>query len=984
MTDRLPGKYKQNLHSRPWFFSGKVPDIKYSYTQSGLTPSSYPIRPRSIVPGKRIDLQPVKSGFLNVDEKKEEHNSRQFREYSFLKENEVLLTIEHCDNCEEHSNTTRHDPVKYFQTAQSLKNAVLARYPMVKVIVKPVSKLDPLVCAQRMGAFEVQVSNKTKGRLNVEVLHSKLTSRKWPDVAEVTSKIAGFLPTFQLFVTVFDELSQEKTLKGLKVFIKPKPVDLEVPRMNSHYSSFRPKSAATARSVKSLRAMSSRRLSQKNLSKVKKNTVFERVTDRDGTCLFDNIPFDIYEIEVEGTKEHKGTVKTFNTFEEKIYNSSFNIYVSVKSRENSNVTVILKDVLLKEGVTNAKVSLNKEAEQFFLTEVRKGVYEISLPKGDYQLNVLTSKYKEIVKNISAYDVETVQTENLELKKNKEIAVFTYDALTGNSLNGVLIEMVINNHISFEGITKSGKYAFQLDESGSFMIKSYLTGYIKSKVSLVINNDTSSIYLPLVPSSIDHPLIVISWCKCSDDLEVQAMSDLPLTLKTPEIDGFFLKDFLKSHGFASISILGDFKDLRVTVKGLTKELISFNGFMHSGVNAQFYAWKKNISSIKPVSGTGEYWDIGIFSSKHRDFIEVNMISNYQLESADLLREYTSVIRLIQCTDDLHKVFGFSHAVSKMMSYGKDLFVSPEIFKKTLQGTISEEFLNSFVQNLTSTDGVSLSLLMNRYQRYVGIGKTPFKKLEQFMEAIGMDPKEDFSYKSLAEEGFLASLPGNWEVVFDEDGEVLYRSSQNEISKELPNVQIYRKKLFDFKKADIKKKNIEKVIKKKSIDVASKKSSEIVRKRNDMSRSESDVSRDSRSSNNKHIKPYEAKEKSPKSSSSENTEEISNFIKNVNEQCEKLAEFAIKNIEFYNKNGQLDDEIQQQLLEKISEHQENFKTYLEQELHHEHKEFFEFWNTKFAEIKSSLSLISEKAKGKNRVKSIKSSSSSSSSSSSHSEY
>ena len=95
MTDRLPGKYRSSLHTKPWFTSGKVPEIKYSYTQAGLTPSSYPIRPRSIVPGKRLDMHPVKSFFLNVDEKREDKPKREFKEYSFLRESEVLLTIEH-------------------------------------------------------------------------------------------------------------------------------------------------------------------------------------------------------------------------------------------------------------------------------------------------------------------------------------------------------------------------------------------------------------------------------------------------------------------------------------------------------------------------------------------------------------------------------------------------------------------------------------------------------------------------------------------------------------------------------------------------------------------------------------------------------------------------------------------------------------------------------------------------------------------------
>ena len=589
MTERLPGKYKTDLHTRPWFFSGKVPEIKYSYTQSGLTPSPYPIRARSIVPGKKIDLNPAKSSFMNVDETKEEVGKREFREYNFLRDNEVLLTIEHCDNCEEHSSSTRHDPAKYYKYAQTIKNAVLNRYPMVKILIKPVSKLDPEISNKRLGAFEVQVSSKFNKSLKVEVLHSKLTSRKWPDISEVVSKLSAYLPTCQLSVTVFDESSQEKHLKGLKVLIRPKPIEIGVQRPASNYSSFRPKSAVTTRSLKSLRIMSSRRLSFKNINKNKPTILYERVTDRDGTCTFENIPLDMYEIEVADTKEFKGSIKVFNTFEEKLQNSSLNVYIGIKSRENSTITVILKDILLKEEVSNAKVMLIKDAEIHYLVETRRGVYEISAPKGDYQLSIVSSKYKDITKNITAYDIETVVTENLELKKTKELSVFTIDALTGESLNGVIIELSINNHAALEGLTKNGKHSFSIEETGYFYIKSQLRGYIKSKISMIIgSNEINSIYIPLISLSVENPMILISWCQCSDNIEIQARSDKPLNIKNPEIEGFKLTDLLKSHGFASITVTGDNKDLQVTLKGLTKELVSSNGFLNSGITASFYS------------------------------------------------------------------------------------------------------------------------------------------------------------------------------------------------------------------------------------------------------------------------------------------------------------------------------------------------------------------------------------------------------------
>ena len=957
MTDRLPGKYRSSLHTKPWFTSGKVPEIKYSYTQAGLTPSSYPIRPRSIVPGKRLDMHPVKSFFLNVDEKREDKPKREFKEYSFLRESEVLLTIEHCDNCEDHANSTRHDPMKYFQTAQTLKNAVLARYPMVKIITKPITKLDPVASTQRIGAFEVQISSKSRGKLIVELLHSKLVSRKWPLIPEVISRIAAYLPTFQLLITVFDEVSQDKPLKGLRVFLRSKPVDIEMPRPNTHYSSFRPKSAATTRSAKSFRIMSSRRLSSKQFSKAKPSPLFEKVTDRDGNCVFDSVPLDIYEIEVEETKEYQGTMKILNTFEEKVNNPSFNLFIGMKSRENSNITVVLRDNLLKEEVCNAKVLLQKSAEQYSLHEVRRGVYEISVPKGDYLLKVLSSKYKEVSRNIAAYEVETLVTECLDIKKVKEMSVLTYDAVTGAALSGVLIEVSVNNHASFEGLTKGGKHSFKVDEVGLFVIKTKISGYIKAKTSIIVgSNEINFISVPVVPCNLEHPLIVISWCRCSDDIEVQAMSTQALNLQSPEIEGFKLNDMLKSNGFACIGVLGEFKDLRVTVKVLAKELTAFNALMHSGISAQFYAWNRNVGSLRPTSGSGEIWDIGVYSARHKDFIETNQICSYIIGTNDILPELSAVIRQVENSDSVSAAFGFGHGISKVMSYGKDLFLSPEVFKKSVQGVLSNEFIPTFLQGLTGTDGVSLNSLMGRFNRYAGLARHPFKKIEDFMDAIEMDPEEDRNYRNIAEEGFSSQLPANWEIVFTVDGGIEYRNLNGEVTSEHPLVQIFRKKFFDQKKLEIKGKN-------KSVEVQKKQIEERKKEPERLNRKDSKASMNSMSSNKKIEQKLdesvESEPKKPKSASgsSEQLEEIDEFILTANQQCEKLAELAVKNIEFYNTIGQFDEEIHQQLMIKIDEYLENFRVYLKTKLKDEHRDFFTFWKDKFSEIKNILLAIAQ---------------------------
>lgn len=992
MTDRLPGKYRTELHTKPWFFSGRVPDIKYSYTVSGLTPSPYPIRPRSIVPGAKINIQPIKPSYMNVDESKSQDFKREFREYSFLKDNDVLLTIEHCDNCEEHSNSTRHDPAKYAFYAQSIKNAVLVRYPMVKILMKPVSKLDTESNKKRMGAFEVQVSNKTKGKLNVNVLHSKLASRRWPDISDIVAKLSTYLPTCQLFVTVFDENSQDKTLKGLKVLVRPRPVEIKMQRPTSfirkdeppsHYSTFRPRSAATTRSVKSMRIMSSRRFSHKSFTKPKNSVVFEKVTDRDGTCLFENVPLDVYEIEVAETKYYKGSMKVFNTFEEKLQNSSLNIYIGVKSRENSNITIILRDPLLKEEVSNAKVSILKEAEIYYLIEVRRGVYEISVPKGDYSLSILSGRYKDVVKKISANEPEIVITESLELKKTKEMTVLTYDAMTGESISGVIIELTINSNVKYEGFTKAGKHTFKLEESGFYYIKSNIRGYCKSKITIEVgNNDITNIVIPLVTSSSDHPVIVVSWCKFSDDIEVHGQSKgSSLNFQNPRIDGFSLIDLMKSHGFATIAVLDDTQDLRVAVRGLTNELSSVNGMIYSGLSVQFYCWRQFVTSIRPSAGKGEWWDIGIYSGERKDFIETNFISSYKIPVYEFFQDVTNVIRHTQAADSVADAFQFINGVVKTMSYGKDVFLSPEIFKKNIQNLLSNEYLNIFTSAISSPDGVSLATLTNRYGRYAGAGKSPYKKIEDFIAELGLGKEDEDDFRGFIEEIWLARFPESWEVMKNSNGEIIYKSLDGEVSKEHPNIVICKKKILNILKEELKAKQ-------KSPEPAKKyEPAKAIPEPHPQSPKSSKSSKSSKRSNNSDNKKHSEKSHSSSSSSNHtNQEDNQKFLQSVNSQCEKLAEIVLQNLELYENHGKIDKDIHNQLIEKVENYLSSFDEQLEVARDDRTKGVFHYWKAKFLEIQANLESIDidNKKTKEGKHQSDKKSSSSSSSKSKDSSF
>ena len=68
---------------------------------------------------------------------------RRFKEFENVLEGEVIVSIEYCTNCSLHSGSTRHDEDKYYNIAISMKQEIIAQFPMSKVYLKPLV-YDPL------------------------------------------------------------------------------------------------------------------------------------------------------------------------------------------------------------------------------------------------------------------------------------------------------------------------------------------------------------------------------------------------------------------------------------------------------------------------------------------------------------------------------------------------------------------------------------------------------------------------------------------------------------------------------------------------------------------------------------------------------------------------------------------------------------------------------------------------------------------------
>ena len=190
---------------------------------------------------------------------------RHWPEYDSMEIGDVIITIEHCDNCSRHESNTRHDESHYKKRIEKVKDALhpetLKFAIRFTTLLKPISKfgthisnsievntptmttsrpksalartktwippITPLPTEvktranpdqyqndfnyrSRVGAFEVQVAYKTnKGELKVEILHTKLLSGSWGNDNKITLFFNEFLRRHQVD-ELFSAVSMDK------------------------------------------------------------------------------------------------------------------------------------------------------------------------------------------------------------------------------------------------------------------------------------------------------------------------------------------------------------------------------------------------------------------------------------------------------------------------------------------------------------------------------------------------------------------------------------------------------------------------------------------------------------------------------------------------------------------------------------------------------------------------------------------------------
>jgi hypothetical protein len=123
-----------------------------------------------------------------------------FLEFDYMENNDIIIIIEHCSNCEEHLIHTQHINHIYKNYSKLLQKSISLRFPFIKIYLKPIEDTS-----SRLGAFEIQLGMKFYDNVQIIPLFSKLNTGNWPTINYILNKISNYVPIFNLKCILFDK-----------------------------------------------------------------------------------------------------------------------------------------------------------------------------------------------------------------------------------------------------------------------------------------------------------------------------------------------------------------------------------------------------------------------------------------------------------------------------------------------------------------------------------------------------------------------------------------------------------------------------------------------------------------------------------------------------------------------------------------------------------------------------------------------------------
>jgi len=205
-TNPIANYFSPKYHGRSWWPNGQyIVKRRYNHTQSGL---EHYYEKNNVEQLKPIDTE--------KKVKKDSEYLKDFMEFDSITPGNYAITIEYCSSCEDHSGITLHGIEDIFrELAIKYEKIIKERFPFIKVFLKP-ADVDivkneafkmrlpqkngdpypsfPFINDQfkkcRIGAFEIQIATKDRlGNKKISLIHSKLKTKRFPNVNNVLDKI---------------------------------------------------------------------------------------------------------------------------------------------------------------------------------------------------------------------------------------------------------------------------------------------------------------------------------------------------------------------------------------------------------------------------------------------------------------------------------------------------------------------------------------------------------------------------------------------------------------------------------------------------------------------------------------------------------------------------------------------------------------------------------------------------------------------------
>ncbi|KAM3134547.1 hypothetical protein pb186bvf_013361 [Paramecium bursaria] len=404
--------YDPKLHSAP-FLPSKSSETKYYYSDIGLGQ----IKSQERKLKKFKDFQDINQSVSQII--KNYGDLRPFPELKNL-QTQIVITIEYCTNCQQHQNTTRHVEQQYYDLAVLLKQKIFANYPEIKVYLKPLifeynNEAENIYLQRRIGAFEVQL----KYGSQVALLHSKLKSKKWPDLDTIISQIPYFCKKTNVLIQLKFE-DQDSSLRNIEVTLTQQIQKIRSTSQNSSYQLDRierPSSSTQSKSINRVKRVSS---AQENYPKQ-----YVQQSDHTGRVLFQNLPIDKYQIVIP------------ESYNNQLVNQQINIADFV-NQDGAYLEIELKKPLLAQikceityffesqtiPCTDSTVYLHQRQNKIYLKEIegKSGIYESMAEIGSYMLVVFKYQYEthkqqiDLKGGINNFKIELTKLKNYDVSQ----------------------------------------------------------------------------------------------------------------------------------------------------------------------------------------------------------------------------------------------------------------------------------------------------------------------------------------------------------------------------------------------------------------------------------------------------------------------------------------------------------------------------------------------------------------------------------------